>query len=540
MFAIKKNVILFVLNLCALCFFCPGVAGQSYNAVYQYSVPVEGRTAYLWIPPTCRYVRGIIFAAENALERNWMESVEVRKTATEENLAMVWLADGKPSSVTWELTPKAAEVLDKMYQDLAKESGYLEIAHAPLIVTGHSWNGRHAWNYPAQRPERTMAAIAIRTYPMPDSLPFSGIPMLYIVGQTTELPQYADGQPGDRDFYWPVVRRTATALRQQKPNNLIGVAFNPGGCHMDWAPDQSKFLALFIRKACRYRLPNAKPAGGKVMLKRIRESTGWLTDTAGLDSDRFAPAPYPTYKGNPSAAYWFFDEEMARVAVAFNGDRVKRTKQMTTLVQLGDALSVRTNGSVALQWLPEADGVTFRLGGGFLHQVPRGLLHADSALTHSSGSVMLYPVMGPAAQIDSCTFRLQLDRQAPRNITIMADQSGDGHYRRATQPGVIAVTSFMSKQGRLQRIIFPGIDNVTTKTKSLLLTATSDAGLPVFFYVKSGPAVVEGNRLIFTDLPLKSRFPIKITVVAWQNGRITAEPFVQCAEPVSQTFFMTR
>lgn len=519
-----------------------GIQAQTdaYNHVYQYSVSVEGRTAYLWIPPTCKYVRGIIFAAENALERNWMEAPEVREAATKENLAMLWLADGKPSSVTWELTPKAADVLDKMYKDLAEESGYKELEFAPLVVTGHSWNGRHAWNYTAQRPERVIAAVPIRTYPLPNSLPFSGIPMLYIVGQTTELPQYSDGRPGDRDFYWPVVRRTTAALRKQNPENLIGAVFNPGGCHMDWTADQSKFLALFIRKACQYRLPKAKPVNGKITLKKIQPEAGWLTDTAGLDPDRFAPAPYLKYKGNPQAAYWFFDEEMARAAVAFDGDRVPRIKQMTTLVQNGDTLPVNKNGSVYLQWQPLADGVTFHLNGGFLQRVPVGLSYSDSALSHSSGSVKLYHVMGPAVQIDSCTFRLQLDRQAPRNITIMADQSGNEQFRRATQPGVLSLSSFIHKEGIPQHITFPAIKNQKVATRVVQLKATSDAGLPVYYYVKAGPAVVDGDKLFFTKIPPRSKFPVKVTIVAWQIGRMNQSSDIQTTEPVERSFFINK
>src|SRR5215471_2027447 len=118
-------------------------------------------------------------------------------------------------------------------------------------------------------PDRTLAAIPIRTYPMPESLGFTGIPVCYIVGQTTELPQYNDGRPGDRDFFWPVVRDTSLALRAANQSNLVGVVAYPGGTHTDWDDTQARFLALLIHKICQYRLPKEKPVYGPVKLNAL-------------------------------------------------------------------------------------------------------------------------------------------------------------------------------------------------------------------------------------------------------------------------------
>ena len=40
------------------------------GAVYQYSAPVEGRRAYLWIPPRYTEVRGIILSLSSPLKRD--------------------------------------------------------------------------------------------------------------------------------------------------------------------------------------------------------------------------------------------------------------------------------------------------------------------------------------------------------------------------------------------------------------------------------------------------------------------------------------
>ena len=85
------------------------------------------------------------------------------------------------------------------------------------------------------------------------------------------------------------------------------------------------------------------------------------------------------------------------------------------------------------------------------------------------------------------------------------------------------------------KITFEPIPDVTTATPSILLTASSDAGLPVSFFVVSGPARVIDRQLVFTAIPPRTRFPVEITVAAWQWGRGTG-PKIQTAEIVKRTF----
>lgn len=378
-------------------------------SVYQYSAAVEGRRAFLWIPPRCSQVRGIVISFSNLLERNWLEDPIIREEATSECLAIVWVGPGR-SALIADMKPGAAEKLEKLMEDLANETGYGEIRWAPFISMGHSANGQLSWNIPNWAPERTIAAIPIKTVPLPQSLGFTGVPLCYLVGETTEWPQYRDGRPGDRDFFWPVVRDTAIALRGANRNNLIGVVTDPGGGHFDWSERQARFVALYIRKACRYRLPKQVPASGPVKLKPLLADAGWLTDTAGMDADRFRPAPYLEYKGDSNKAYWFFDEETARAAVAFCGDRRKRDKQMLTFVQDGESLPVAKQGFAPIRFQPLADGRTFRVEGVFLPVVPPELIGAGTKLGHSSGPIRFRVITGPAVQTGPDTFRVQFDR----------------------------------------------------------------------------------------------------------------------------------
>ena len=60
-------------------------------------------------------------------------------------------------------------------------------------------------------------------------------------------------------------------------------------------------------------------------------------------------------------------------------------------------------------------------------------------------------------------------------------------------------------------------------------------GIAVSYFVKEGPAILEGNILKIQNIPPSSKFPIKVTVVAWQYG---IKNKYQTAEPVERFFYI--
>jgi pimeloyl-ACP methyl ester carboxylesterase len=253
---------------------------QASAAVYQYSIPVGLRTAYLWVPPRCREVRGVVIAMANLTERQWLEDPVVQQAATDECLGMLWLGPGDESLVNAEMKAGSGEALVRMLHDFAAKSGFPELEFAPVIAMGHSAHGEFAWRFAEWSPERTIAAIPIKTYPLPADIKLQGVPMLYAVGETTEWPQYRDSsRPGDRDFFWPVIRSTALALRAEDPQALLGVAVDAGGGHFDWSKGLAELVAANIRAVCRLRLPPHASKTGPVKLRPLRADQGWLTDT---------------------------------------------------------------------------------------------------------------------------------------------------------------------------------------------------------------------------------------------------------------------
>jgi hypothetical protein len=69
----------------------------------------------------------------------------------------------------------------------------------------------------------------------------------------------------------------------------------------------------------------------------------------------------------------------------------------------------------------------------------------------------------------------------------------------------------------------------------MALTAKSDSGLPVAFFVVAGPATIENGRIVFTKIPPRTKYPVAVTIGAWQWGS-TREPKVRTAEIAFQRF----
>jgi hypothetical protein len=509
------------------------------NSVYQYAVDGGSKKAYLWIPPDSRQVRGIIVSFDNLLERNWLEDPIIRQCAQKNNLALV-LVESSEDGLTPNMNNNQPQTLLRMLKNMAKVSGYTELEYAPLIPIDHSVHGVFTWNIAKLFPKRTIAAIPVKADPFPQNLNFPGIPICYIIGENDEWQPKKSSKPWQRDLIWRVIRHSAVGLRKQNPDNLVSVVTDPGGGHLDWSDKLSTFMALYIDRACKYRLPYHIPKHAIPSLKKINPTSGWLTDTTGLDNDNFKPAPFQSYKGNPKNAYWFFDQQTALAAAAFAGDRIVRKPQMLTFVQNERALPLAKQGFVDLQFQPQADGITFNIRGGFFAAIPPGLTSVGAKLGHANGKIMFRLISGPAIQTGANQFKIQLGRSATQagDIWIQAEQSNNDEYKHAVQPGRVKIPA-ASTLGKPQQITFPGIPNQKAGNGPIKLSAISSSGLPLSYYIAYGPAIVQNNKLILTNIPFKSKYPVKVLVVAYQLG-YNIHPLYQSAIPVMQAFNISK
>ncbi len=212
-------------------------------------------------------------------------------------------------------------------------------------------------------------------------------------------------------------------------------------------------------------------------------------------------------------------------------------KQQNTHMQLHPAL--RT----------EEDGLTLNLKPFFYDKVdggsPRHKMWSrqepGTPIGHASGEPYLEIIAAPAVVSNDTTLTISWNRMATWEekevfIDFCIKHDGDSEYRPAVQQARITLPIRLT-EGKEQHINFAPLADVKKGAKSIPLAASSDSGLKVGFYAESGPVRVEGDRLVFEKMPPKAKYPVEVSVVAWQYGR-TGENPVKTAEPVRRTFLI--
>ncbi len=525
-------------------------------AVWQWSVSVgttvsqetqELPLAFLWIPPNCQRVRGVVVAQHNMEEEEILEHPEFRAALAQCGMAEVWISP--PWDVYFRFDRKAAEEFQAMMDALAKESGYAELASAPIVTMGHSAAASFPWNFAAWNPQRTMAVLSIS-----GQWPFWKNPEQPDWGSHT-----IDGVPGlvTMGEYEAAESRAKDGLQQrrQHPHLPLSMLAEPAGSHFNCSAEKLSFLAFYIRKVCQYRLPAPGPNDEPVEPKPIDPTRqGWLVDRwHRTGPPRWAAAPVGQYRGDAREAFWCFDEEMARRTEALGA--MYRGKKVDLLGYLQDGRIVpqnkATHQQVTLSFLPIEDGLTFKLTGSFLDVVPAGGPEgwtgrkAGEAIGHAArgGPIAIDRICGPVEKAAADTFAIRFYRMGTNNqkrsgaIWLAATHPGDDQYRQAVQQAVLNIP-LENREGPPQTIVFPEISDQPLDARSVKLQATADSGGKVRYYVLAGPAELDGDTLKIEAIPPRSRLPIKITIVAWQWGRSIA-PKLQTAKPVERSFLIS-
>ncbi len=187
--------------------------------------------------------------------------------------------------------------------------------------------------------------------------------------------------------------------------------------------------------------------------------------------------------------------------------------------------------------MPLSDGISFHLSAFFTDSSRTKL-----ATQHAQTPIAIDRICGPVKKLNDTTFQVSFYRMGFQNqkrsnvIWLVAHNEGDEQYKSAVQQMELKFP-LKNTQGTAQRITFEAIPNQKIGVRFYDLKGFSTANLPVHFYVKEGPAYIENGRLIFTKIPPKTKFPVKITVVAWQYG---VAGKIQTAEPVEQSFEITK
>jgi Alginate lyase len=477
-----------------------------------------------------------------------LEKPRFRRELAQLDVAQIWISPALDGVFHFERD--AGTRFEAMLTALADESGYDELASAPVIPIGHSAAASFPWNFAAWKPERTLAVISVS-----GEWPISKNPAMPEWGHRS-----IDGVPGlvsIGEYEWAEDRaKDGLAQRAAHSQWPLSMLAEPGGGHFDCSDAKIDYLALYVRKACEYRLPDKMPAEGIPKLKSIDPRIdGWLVERWRRDRPpTTAAAPVDRYAGNSADAFWYFDEEMARATETFGErDRGKQVQLLGYVQQ--DAIvpqDAKTHQQVTLRFLPEGDGKSFQIDGTFLDEVPAGRPErwtgkkAGSSIDHGvdTNAIQISRICGPVRHVEGNTFTLQFDHLGfnnnfrGRDIWLIAEHLGDDKFRRSVQQSLMRFP-LKNTKGTAQHISFPKIEDCRVDADPIHLRASSDGGGKVEYYVLAGPAEIDGDKLHITPIPPDSRFPVKVTVVAWQWGRSTP-PLQQTAQPVEQTFYVQR
>jgi len=512
------------------------VTEEASSAVFQYTVPLATdrgqRGAFLWIPPQAPHIRGVVIGGMTLMEREKAKDPIIREACAAENLAIVFLKCG------------LGQVdLQSLLNDLAKVSGYRELSRAPLMFVGHSAGGPPAKACAVKMPSRCFGVVLYRGgTPGGEKRVPPGIPVLMMLGQFDEFGGTMRDESGRET--WQGGRDALIAFRTQHENNLGSIVVEPGAGHFAWSTRNAEYLALFIRKAARARIPAESPVHGKKGgdLLEIDFRNGWLTDMPINVASRAESAPYEEYQGDKTKAAWHFDKEMAQATVAYHADGFGKKDQF---IRWNDPHWVDAGARfffTRLTWV--GDGRTLKVHPTYAETYPRQYggrgprwLSAGKPVGHSTAPIRVRPVSGPVVAAGPDTLRIEYDNLTPADercrVTFLAYSAGDAQYRYTEQVGMMPRGFKGLTKGRDQTITFPPIGHLKANAGPVALEATSDSGLPVEYYVAHGPATIEGARLKIAELPARARFPIPVKVVAWQFGR-GIEPLVKTAAPASQ------
>lgn len=494
-------------------------------------------SAYLWIPENCKQVRAVIIGQHNMTEETIFEHPEFRKNMGKLGIAEIWITPGIDQR--WDVTKGTQQIFETMMKNLSEISGYTELEFAPVIPIGHSAMATYPWNFAAWNPERTLAVLSIhgdspRTHLTGygranldwGTRTIEGIPSLMVMG---------------KDEWWEDRLITSFDYRREYPNAPLSFLADAGHGHFDISDELIDYLSLFLKKTVEYRLPEHSSLDAPIQLIPVEAKNGWLADRWRKNEKPTAEAAsYDKYKGDKNHAFWYFDKEMADATEKYYANERGKTEQYIGFEQKGKLITFNPKSHVRMSpsFQPEADGVTFHL-----KAVYTDTLRNEYSKEHSTHPIRMSRICGPVEVVNDTTFTVRFYRMGLDNpkrtggICLMASVKQDHKYRSAVQQVEIRIP-YRNKEGISQRIIFPKLSDVKASVKKISLNGTADSGLPVYYYVKEGPAEIKGDKLVLTKIPPRAKFPVKVTVVAWQYG-CSGEPKVQTAEAVEQSFYIT-
>ncbi|WP_145055160.1 hypothetical protein [Lignipirellula cremea] len=470
-------------------------------------------------------------------ERELARDAIIRKACADEQLAIVFANSGL-----------ASFDVQRLLDDLAKASGYRELAVVPLFFVGHSAGGPQAKALAATFADRCFGLMQYRGgAPSWDPPVPPGIPSLMMLGQFDEFGKAMMRDENGREN-WENGRDEMIKYRGIDSNNLGNIVIEPGAGHYAWSDRNAAYLALYLRKAAKARIGAITgDETAPIQCKPIDVASGWLTDLT-IKATEHAPAPYGEYAGDKARAGWLFDRELADATMAYHQGMTKKD-QFIRWTDLGVDENAQRFFFESLKWV--GDGQTFEFHPVYAERYrktpktgtgPRWATPGEP-VGHSQAPILVRTVGGPYVAVGPNRYRMKFDALSPAinsgRGTFLAYSEGDADYRYTEVVGMTPRNFAGITSGKEQTIAFPPVGDLRVDGGPIALKATSDSGLPVEYYVVSGPAVIEKGSLKLAEVPHRAAFPLEVRVVAYQFGR-GVEPTIKTATPVEQVVRVVR
>lgn len=511
--------------------------------VWQWSIPVEPiisaetnmhPQAFLWIPENCKHINGVVIGQHNMTEEGVLEHSYFRKKMAEIGFAEIWVTPG--ISMVYHHDENDVASFSNMLKKLAETSGYAELEFAPIVPIGHSAYASFPWNFAAFNNNRTLTLVSVHGdapqtnltgsgKPNPDwgINNIDGIPALFIMGEYE---------------WWEKRIKPGFDYVNKHPKSVITFFADAGHGHFDASDMLIKYIADYIVKAAKYRNTGKKDATGRPLLRLLQPEQGWLGDRWHKDSlPKWRPARYENYKGDRATASWFFDKSQSDDTEQYYATSRGKKQQYIGFSQNEKIIEPKkTHANYQLDFKPQDDGVSFSVTA----------LYTDSLKLKPVGTCAKTPlkldrICGPVQKVNDSVFKISFYRMGFNNpkrsgdIWLIAHNEGDEYYKSAVQQLNLRIP-VTNNLGAEQQITFPEIENSKADHK-LRLNATSSSGLQIQYYVKEGPSYIDDDKVVFTPIPPRAKFPVKVTVVAWQYG-IAGK--WQSAQPIERTFYLLK